>query len=85
MSIKNSFFIFIFIGIFFFNHNIKADEFNITAEEILIDKDNQTLVGTGNVKAKDNKGKIISAEKIIYNKTKEFLQAEGNVTIADTD
>ena len=85
MSIKNNIIVFIFLSTFFFCQNVKAEEFNITAEEILIDKDNQTLVGTGNVEAKDTKGKIITAEKIIYDKDKEFLQAEGDVTIADTD
>ena len=87
MPIKNkiSFLIHLFLVIFVFNSNINADEFNISAKEILIDKDNKTVTGIGSVKATDSQGKVINANKIIYEKSKEFLLAEGNVKIIDTE
>ena len=79
-KIKNiSFFIFFFI----FSFNINAEEFDIKAKEILVDKEKEILIGTGSVEATDSEGKIITADKITYLKSKEFLRAEGNVTIID--
>ena len=87
MQIKNkkkflTFFMLVF-SIFCLNGN--ADEFNISAKEILIDKDNEIITGKGSVQATDSEGKIINANKIIYEKSREFLLAEGNVIIADID
>ena len=65
--------------------NLNAEEFNITAKEIIIDKENQILTGSGDVQAIDSEGKIIEADKIIYKKSEEFLQAEGQVKISDLD
>ena len=76
----------IFISLLFFlllGTALDAEEFNITANEVLIDKNNETLIGTGSVKAIDTKGKTIYADKINYNKKKEYLVAEGNVKIVD--
>ena len=57
----------IFFSIFFiFNSNVKADEFNISAKEIIINKDDEIITGIGTVKAQDTDGKIIYADKIIY-------------------
>ena len=44
---------------------IKADEFNITANEILVDKENEILIGKGSVEAVDSEGKIINADNDI--------------------
>ena len=74
-----------FLSFFIFNLNLNAEEFNISAKEILIDKENQILVGKGSVQAIDSEGKIISANKITYEKSREFLLAEGNVKIADVE
>ena len=73
------------LSLFLFNINLNAEEFNITAKEILLDKDNEILIGTGSVKALDSEGKSITADKITYEKKKEFLLAEGNVKISDID
>ena len=62
-----------------------ADEFNIIAQEVLVDKENKILIGTGSVQAEDTEGKIILADKITYTKTREFLLAEGNVKITDLE
>ena len=85
MPIKNNFFYIYFLSLFLYSLNLCADEFDITAKEILIDKDNQTIVGTGSVEAVDSEGRVIISDKITYNKSKEFLLAEGNVKIADIE
>tara|TARA_Y100000590_G_scaffold465404_1_gene637661 strand:- start:2113 stop:4554 length:2442 start_codon:yes stop_codon:yes gene_type:complete len=87
MLIKNKFFLTIIclINLLLFSSNINADEFDIVANEIIIDKANEIMIGKGNVQATDSKGKTIYADKITYNKLKEFLLAEGNVTIDDNE
>ena len=81
---KNILFIILF-SLFIFNSNSIADEFDITAKEIVIDKENEILIGKGFVKAIDSEGKLINADKITYEKSKEFLSAEGNVKISDIE
>jgi len=83
MQIKNKIknIILSIILIFIFNINLNAEEFNITASEIIMDKNNAILTALGGVQAIDSKGRIVNADKIIYEKTKEFLSATGNVTI----
>ena len=87
MQIKNrkKFLIIIFLNLFVFNLNLNAEEFDITAKEILIDKENEILIGKGSVQAMDSEGKTINANKITYEKSREFLLAEGNVRIADIE
>ena len=87
MPIKNKIvliFIFFFIvhGLAF---NLQADEFNISASEISIDKKNEIVIGTGSVVATDKEGKEIKAKKITYIKKKEFLLAEDSVEIEDLE
>ena len=80
--------IFILITLIFlllFNTKVNADEFNITANEVIIDKENEILVGKGDVKAVDTEGRIIKADKITYKKSNEILLAEGNVKISDIE
>ena len=85
MPIKNK--IVIIITIFFFNINcnLKADDFDISAKEIIFDKDNNTIIGKGSVTAKDEEGKIIYGDKITYKKNLKFILAEGNVKILDLE
>ena len=87
MQIKNSKKILsiLFLSFLTINLNLYAEEFNITAKEILLDKENEILVGKGTVEAKDSDGNIISADKITYEKQEEFLLAEGNVKIITND
>ena len=75
--------IIVFLSFFALNINSNAEEFNITAKEILIDKQNETITGTGDVQATDSKGRIIIANKIVYEKSKEYILAVGNVKIID--
>ena len=87
MQIKNSIkFIIFFLLCFFVSYiNLNAEEFNISAKEIVIDKDNEILTGTGMVEVIDSDGRIINANKIVYKKTIKFLTAEGDVIINDVD
>ena len=87
MRTKNriNFLIVFFLVFFVFNFNLYAEEFNISAKEIFVDKENEILIGKGSVTAKDSEGKVINADKITYEKLREFLLAEGRVKIADTE
>ena len=68
-----------------FNSILNAEEFNITAKEILIDKENEIIVGKGSVQVQDTEGRLIYADKVTYEKSREFLLAEGNVEITDIE
>ena len=87
MLIKNKIIkiIFFVISILSLNLNIYAEEFNISATEIIVDKENNIVIGKGEVKALDTEGKLIEADKVIYERSKEFLTAEGSVKINDNE
>ena len=87
MQIKNNIILisFCFFSLIVFNLNLYAEEFNISAEEILVDKSNNTVIGKGSVKVVDSEGKIIKANKATYKKSEEFLLTEGSVEIFDTE
>tara|TARA_Y100000310_G_scaffold61074_1_gene56375 strand:- start:1903 stop:4317 length:2415 start_codon:yes stop_codon:yes gene_type:complete len=87
MQIKNkkNLIIICLLNLLLFNSNISAEEFNISAKEILIDKENNIVVGKGSVIAHDSEGKFIYADKITYEKSKELLLAEGRVKITDKE
>ena len=83
MPIKNKIF---FTTIFlFFSLNVYADEFNISAKEIIIDKTNNTVTGLGGVNITDKEGMVIKANKVIYEKSKEFLTTTGSVEVIDNE
>ena len=85
MQIKNrkNILIIFLLSLFVVDLNVCADEFNITANEILIDKENEIIIGKGSVEAVDSEGKTVYADKITYEKFREYLLAEGNVKIDD--
>ena len=87
MQIKNNIktLFILFVSLLVLNINLYAEEFNITAKEILIDKENNSLIGKGTVEAIDSDGNIITADKITYKKLEEFLLAEGNVKIINKE
>tara|TARA_B100001123_G_C15332802_1_gene1031799 strand:- start:190 stop:2607 length:2418 start_codon:yes stop_codon:yes gene_type:complete len=82
---KKNLIIFCLLNLLLFSLNVNAEEFNISAKEILIDKENEVVIGKGSVVAKDSKGQNVFADKITYEKTKEFLLSEGNVKIVDIE
>ena len=70
-------FIYIYIS---FSLSINAEEFNISAHKISIDKKNNIVTRQREMLiATDSEGRTIKADKIIYEKSKEFLLAEGSV------
>ena len=87
MQIKNKIIISIIylLSLFSNNTNLQADEFNISAVDILVDKKNNIIIGKGSVEAVDSQGRIINADKITYEKSREFLIAEGSVKIFDDE
>jgi LPS-assembly protein len=87
MQIKNRLFFIILVFLFLFKSSLylKAEEFDISAEEIIIDKEKNIVTGKGSVVAKDQDGRTIKADKIIYKKNNEELVAEGNVEVLDLD
>ena len=85
MQIKNKLLILFFIILCVHGSNLNADEFNITAKEIFIDKENEILRAEGSVESVDTSGRIIRSDKIIYEKKREFLISQGNVEILDLD
>ena len=87
MQIKNrkKLIIICLLNLLLFKLNVNAEEFNISAKEIFIDKINEIVIGKGSVVAEDSEGKRIYADKITYKKPKEFLLAEGKVKITDND
>ena len=72
MQIKNKSIltIVLFLKLILFNLNLYADEFNISAIEVVVDKKNEIVIGKGSVVATDTEGKNIKAEKITYEKLK---------------
>ena len=64
MLIKNKKYtlIFFLLSFILINLNLKADEFNISAKEIIVDKENEIIIGKGSVLAKDSEGKLIYAD-----------------------
>ena len=68
MQIKDKIILIIFCIFNFitFNLNVHAEEFNISAIEISIDKEKNTVVGKGSVEVKDSEGKLIKADKLTY-------------------
>ena len=72
MQIKNKFILLSLIFLFFC-YNLNAEEFNISAKEMVIDKNSEILKASGNVKVTDMQGRIINATKATYEKNKEFL------------
>ena len=85
MPTKNKIFIiiFCFLSLISYKVDIKADEFNISAEEIFVDKENDIVIGKGSVEVTDKEGTLIKSEKVTYEKSKEFILAEGKVKFID--
>ena len=61
----------LFFGIFFLKTNIvysqQKDIYNFSADKLTYSQDNNIIEATGNVVAKNQEGKQISADKIVYN------------------
>ena len=84
MQIKNKIIVCVVLIFFTLNLNLAAEEFNISASEITIDKNKDIVAGKGSVEVTDTEGKLIKADKVIYEKSKEFITVEGSVEVLDT-
>ena len=84
MQIKNKIIVYVVLIFFTINLNLAAEEFNISASEITIDKVKDIVVGKGSVEVTDKEGKLIKADKVTYEKSKEFITVEGSVEVLDT-
>ena len=86
MLIKNKIFLIIvcFLSLCALSVKLSADEFNISASEVLIDQKNNIVIGKGLVEVTDVEGNLIKSNKATYEKSKEFLVAEGSVVVFDT-
>ena len=73
-----------FFSLIVFGLNLNAEEFNISAIEISVDKANDIIIGRGSVEVIDSEGRIIKGDKATYEKSKELLLVEGSVEIFDT-
>ena len=71
MLTKNNLYILglLLLGLIAFNVNLHADEFDISASEIIIDKENNTIVGKGSVEVVDKE----SRDNIRLNHTSTHL------------
>ena len=81
MQIKNKLILlyFCFFSLITFSLNLNAEEFDISAEVISIDKAKDIVTGKGSVEVIDSEGKIIKSDKVTYEKAKGFLKVEGSV------
>ena len=75
MQIKNKIIpiIIFFLSLLTTNLVLYADEFDISASEISIDKENEIITGKGSVKVNDEQGRIIKSDNATYEKKIEFF------------
>lgn len=64
-------------------HSNEKDVYEVKAEKIKYIDKNNVIIAEGKAIAKNNYGKIISADKIIYNKSKKILQTFKNSKYKD--
>ena len=67
------------------NSKLYADEFNISALEITVDKKNNIVKGKGSVEVTDTSGKLIKSDRVTYIKNDELLMLEGSVEMLDNE
>ena len=62
-----------------------AEELNVDAREIQLNKETKIVYATGNVQISDNKRNIIFAEKAEYNKVNELVRSFGETDIITSE
>ena len=85
MQIKNNIVFIIILGLFFVASKTIAEEFNLSAVEVVVDTKDNSVIGKGSVVVKDQEGRVIKADKAVYKKSEELLIAEGSVKVFDID
>jgi LPS-assembly protein len=85
---QNRYFIILLYVLALFNFNdLKAqqkDVYNFSADRLTYSQDNNIIEATGNVVAKNQEGKLIASDKIIYNKSTQQLSTFGNSRFTDS-
>ena len=76
--------IYIFFLIFI-SHSLSADDLNINAKIIELDKSDKSIIAEGGVEVKDNKNNLIISEKIKYDKIKQILNTYGETEIITSE
>ena len=54
------------------NSKISAEEFNLSAVEVIVNTENNSVIGKGSVEVKDQEGRVIKADKALYKKLKHL-------------
>ena len=85
MKFLRSFFL-IFIMNYFGIQNVYSEIalYELEGEKITYNDNNNLITAEGKAQAKDSLGKIIFADKIIYNKEKSIIQTEKKSIFKDT-
>ena len=82
----NKFYIsFLIFVLFCFPKSLIANDLDINAKTIEIDKSNQIVSAEGDVEIIDSKNNIINSQKIKYDKIKQILNASGKTEILTSE
>ena len=71
------------IFLFFYNIINAEEKINIYANEIIVDEINEKVIAVGDAIAVNKNNVKIQSDKLIYDKSQNFLEANGNVIIND--
>jgi len=87
MRTKNKliFIITFFLSFLFTFSALHADEFDLSAKEVIVDSEKNVVFGKGAVEVTDKEGKVFIAEKVTYKKSEEFIEAEISVQFSDIE
>ena len=84
---QSRFFFIFYLSLFFFKASIsfsqQKDIYSFSANKITYSQENNIIEAAGNVVAKNDEGKQITSDKIIYNRSKQQLSTFGNSTLTD--
>ncbi len=78
---KNNFFI--ILVFYFFSNLLLADELDIKAKNINIDKKNKITIFENDVEVKDQFNNLFKADYVLYNRESNFLELKGNILSKD--
>ena len=80
---KNNFLLIIIS--YFFIGGVFANELEINANQVDVEKDNKLIVAEGDVEILDSKNNLIITEKAVYDKKKDLLKASGQTEITTSE
>ena len=85
MQIKNNILLIFILVLSLVSSKITAEESNLSATEVIVNTENNSVIGKGSVEVKDQEGRVIKADKALYKKSEELLIVEGSVEVFDLD